>query len=481
MTIDRVTAAEFLTKLRAALLSRTNAYDTAYGPVLDLILNPLSVVLEDQNNNRLRRVSALMSLENSTEFTEDDLDARVFDESLVRPDGSFAVTTVTFRSPSPPSIDTTIQLGYPIGTSPDESTGESVTFVTTEAKTLPSATASSYFNPVSNRYELTVPVQALTAGAAGRVGAGRINRPLRPLVLFQEVTNTAAVETGGRDRFTNDELIELFLLAVVGRQLSTPAGIEFFTRDVFTAVEDAHEIFGTDPLLTRGDSDAGAVDCFIKGSELVSYSDSLTYLGKGQLIPVLSPPLVAVTSVTINAVAATEGIDYEVVFDESGVSGSTRAVEGIRVLPAPGTSGVNTAPAGSAAVIGYTANQLIRDLQASTEDEDTAVNGRDLLYREAEQVDIVVNAQLKTRTGFNPATTASLVTNSLLAFVDALGIGDDVEGSDLQGEVRKITAVDNFIITRLTRSTAATGTSDVAISGNEFPDLAAANVVLTFI
>src|SRR5687768_6404382 len=94
MAVDRITATQFLTLLRNALLSRTKRFDSGYGPVKDVFFQPLADVLEDQNNNRLRRVSLLQSLQNSTEFTEADLDGVVFNEAILRPDGSQAATKI---------------------------------------------------------------------------------------------------------------------------------------------------------------------------------------------------------------------------------------------------------------------------------------------------------------------------------------------------------------------------------------------------
>lgn len=483
MTVDRISADDFLGELNAALLNRTQAYDTAFGPVLDQSFGPVATVLENHNNERLRPVSLLMSLVNETEFSENDLDGVVFNEGMTRPDGSFAVTSVTFFVSAAPTFDLVVQRGFPIAGSPDQSTGAAVTFVTTEGATMPFASASSYFNPTTNRYELTLPVQSLISGALGRVGPNRITRPLRPLVGFDGVTNLSGVTAGGRNRFTNTELLELFLLAITGRQLSAADGIQFFTRDNFPAAEDVLEVSGTDATLTRGDTDAGAVDCFIKGVQAVSVTDNdLTYLGRGQLVRITTPPLVQVNSVTINGVTAVEGTDYDVVFDTSGYSGSVRGIEGVRVRATPGTAGILNAPVGSPAIIAYECNQLVRDLQARSEQEDVNVDGRDLLYREGAQVDIVLSARLKAKTGFTPSTVASLAQATLIAFVNtSLGLGDQVEQSDLDFEVRRLSGVDNFVFTRLARASVGTGVADVDdILPSEFPNLTTANMQILF-
>lgn len=481
MPIDRITFAQYVDKLRTALLSRTRRYDTGYGPILDVVLRPVAAVLEDQNNNRLRQLSLLLSLQNSDEFSEADLEALVFNEGITRPSGSSAVATLVFRRRTPFATGDTgvIPRGFPVGSSVHESTGQAVTFITTESRTKSTAIAVLDTETNTTVYENHVPAVAILTGTIGQVGPDRINRPLRPLVGYDEVTNDAATQEG-RDRFTNEELIELYLLAVSSRQLSVPSGSEFHVRSAFDAVEDVHEVFGSNPLLTRAATDAGAVDAFIVGQNLLTKTEYVTFLGTGQKLTLSTPPVVRVDSVkrVSDSALYTETDDYEVSLDISGVRGSTRAKDGIRFLP-----GADPAPAvGDSIQVVYAYNQLIRDLQDETADPRIAVNGRDLLFRQGDRVDIFLNAQLVPSSGFTPADILDAVVGAVGDFINALELGDDVEASDIQGVVRKLTGVDNFIITKLVRDATTTGTSDVSIADNEYARIDTdTNLVVTLI
>lgn len=478
MPIERISSGQFVDRLRTALLSRSRLYDTGYGPVPDVVINPLATVLEDQNNNRLRRVSLLMSLLNEDEFTEEDLNALVFNEDIVRPGGSYASTVLTFerRRPFTVSDSGLIPRGTAIGTPSDELGGGAVTFVTTEERDKTYAVAVLDTDTNTTVYQVRVPATCLTVGTAGRVSAGRITRPLRPLVGYDSVTNDEAT-SDVRDRYTNAELIELYLLAVSSRQLSVPTGAEFYVRDSFPSVEDVHEVFGTDTLLTRAADDAGAVDAFIVGESLQTQTDQVDFLGVGQKLVLSLPPVVRVDSVTRVADnhVYVEGTDYEVVLDTSGVSGSTRARDGVRFLPA--ASPMPTA--GQAISIAYAYNQLIRDLQADAADPEVAVNGRDLLYRLGARVDIYLSANLKVVSGFRTSTIQSAVQTALVEYINSLELGDDVEASDLQRVVRRLSGVDNFVITKLTRSETGSGTNDVSVDGNEYARIDLINLTIT--
>lgn len=477
MPIDKKTSAQFVTQWRNSILTRTRKYDTGYGPLLDAVARPISDVLEDQNNNRLRVVSLLLSRENSTEFSEEDLDAQAFNEDVVRPEGSQATTTLRFRRNTP--FDTAdsgiVQRGFPIGTTASEETGQPVTFVTTEARDKTSAVAVIDEDTNQTVYDVNIPAIALIRGEAGKVGPNRVNRPLRPLVGYNSVTNEAAAQEG-RDRYTNAELIELLLLAVGSRQLSVAFGSEFHVRDTFDSVIDINEVFGTDPLLIRGGEDAGAVDSFVLGDDLIAQTDQIAFLGVGQTMECSIPPVVNVTSVVrlSDSTSYVEDTDYEVNLDSTGVSGSIRAHDGVRFLPT-----ADPMPTiGDLIAVTYEYNQLIRDLQADAEDDEVEVEGRDLLFRLATEVPIFLTASLRASSGFSYGAMADLVVEAILTFGGDLRLGDDVEISDLQRAVRALTGVDNFRITRLVRDSTETGADDVSIDGNEYGTFDEDNIVL---
>lgn len=485
MPIDRITADQFVTKLRTALLARTKKYDSGSGSIPDVILNPLSGVLEDLNNNGLRRVSLLLSLQNSTEFTTTDLDQLVFNEDLIRPAGSFATTVLTFKRSRPFGTSDTglVSRGFPVGTSPNTTTGQAVTFVTTSAMDKTFATAVLDTTTNQTVYQLRVPAQCTIAGSIGSVGADQINRPLIPLVNYDSVTNDAASEDG-TDTFTNDQLIQLYLLAVNSRQLSVSTGSQFYVLDNFPAVQDVHEVFGTDPELTRAASDAGAVDAYIIGTNTIENTAQLPFLGVGQLMAVPLPPLVRVDSVTrvSDNHVFTEGTDYEVIFDTSGLQGSTRAKEGIAFLPlssAQITAGLFSPTGGDLIQIQYATNQLIRDLQSTEQDPEVQVEGRDLLYKEGQLVNVVLAGSLATLSTFNFTTVQNAVITAIDGYINGLGLGDTVEVLGILGAVKTVSGVQNFIITQLSKDPNIAGTEDLVLTSEQYPRIDNANLTIS--
>ena len=473
MPIDKISQAQFATQLAAGINGRADDLDTAFGPVPDACIQPQAQVLEAQND-RVRQLSLLLTLANAGAFDgfDSDLEGIVFNEGLTRILGAGSSTTVVFARASAPASDALVQRGFPIGSTEDASSGDTITFVTSEAKTLPAATASSYFNIQTQKYELSVPVVSIIQGSSTKVGPNKLTRPLRPLGAFDSVTNPEAA-TGGRDQETNAELIDRYLLSVIGRQLGTPSGIDRLARADYPTVSGLKSVYGSNALLVRAATDAGAVDTWIKGSAPVQTSENQTYLGVGQLLAVTTPPLVSIVSVQSGANTYIEDSDYEVVSDDSGIGRSTREAAGIRFL----TGGPTALPAlGDVVTLTYTYDNLIRSLQSGFTTDDTLVLGRDLLFRRGIEAPIVLTARLKVATGFNATTVQAAVVAAILAFVNALNLGDAVENSDIQGVVRAISGVDNFLIDRLTLSSVLVGTSDIPMPDNNYPTFASADL-----
>ena len=481
MPFERIDATQFADALRNAVNDRNDQIDVSEGDLSDTIIVPQARVLESVHST-IRKVSRMNTLVDPDEFNgefEVDLQGIVFNEGLTRQLGSLATVTLVFHRVSAPNTDIRVQRGFPVATLADESSGAAATFVTFEERTMFAASASSYFNPVTTRFELSVPAVASVPGSGARAGPNRINRPLRPLAGFDNVTNPAAA-VGGRDIETNEEIIQRYLIAIRGRELSTSTGVLRYTAANFPDVIDALSVKGDDPLLVRAGDDAGAVDTYIIGDQVVQISENLLFVAASELIAISIPPLIEVLSVVDITSGTTyeEDVDYEVVFDDSGNGRSTRATEGIRFLP---TAAQALPDGGDLVTISYTYNVLIRRLQASTTLDDVEVHGRDLLYRSGLEVAMAHTANMRVLAGFNTTTVQNLVRIAVLNFFDNLKLGADVEESDIQGVVRAITGVDNYITTRLSRLSTPSGTGDVTIERNEYARISDTDYVITLI
>jgi uncharacterized phage protein gp47/JayE len=469
MPVPKITTEEFSTQLNTGIQEINPGHDTEIGPIPDIIVRPTATILEDQND-RIRQVSRLILIDQGATFQDEDVNNFVFNEAIIRNTGGRASGTVVFSRASAPTIDLPVQQNFPIATTPDESTGETVVFVTSEAKTLTAAAASSFFNIVTQRYELEVTIRATIAGTIGEVGPNRVNRPLRPLTGFDSVTNRSRTSTVV-DRETNNQLLERYKISIRGTQVGTKNGRNLFIRGNFADAGDVLVVQAGDPLITRSGINGNAVDIFITGSQGVSITENQTFIGINQLIPLNSQPVLNI----INVVGFILNTDYEFVQDDTGVSGSVRSQSGIKFIP-----GGSSPTVGTTVTIEYENDILISGIQTALDDPDNDVGGQDELARKGTRVEITIAAQLVVRSGFSFSTVLTAAETRVISFIDSLGLGADVEESDLQKEIRKVSGVDNFIFSILDRLTAITpGAGDIAIAKNEFARIESANINIT--
>lgn len=467
MPVNKITADQFITRLNTAIQERNSSHDVEIGPIPDIITEPTAQVLERQND-RIRKVSQLILLSEEEEFEDQDVEDFVFNEAILRNLGGRSSGTVTFSRATAPTVDITVQQNFPIATQPDEETGETIVFVTTEVKTMFAATASTFFNVDTERYELEVTVQATVAGRIGEVGPNRINRPLRPLTGFDTVTNLVRTSSV-TDIETNSNLLERYRISIIGTQLSARGGLRRALLSNFSDAGDVLVVNAGDPLITRAGEDSGAVDVFITGSQEISRIESQEFLGLNQLIILDNQPVVSITGIT----GFTLGTDFEFVKDTSGVSNSVRAQDGVRFI-----AGGSAPSIGSSISIEYQQDVLIQNMQSFLDDEDNDVGGQDGLIRNGTQADITIIAQLVVLPGFSFSVIQPAAITAISNFINNLGLGEDVERSDIQSVVRSISGVDNFIFSVLDR-VGGTGNSDVSIEKNEFPRIASGDITIT--
>jgi len=467
MPVGKITADQFVTRLNKGISDRNSSHDTEIGPIPDIITNPSAQVFEKQNDS-IVKVYKLITLNEFEQFEDVDVENFVYNEAMIRNQGGRSSGTVTFSRATAPSVDVTVQRGYPIASLPDEETGATVVFVTTEEKIMYAASAASYYNLETGRYELEVAIQCTVTGSAGEVGVDKIKRPLRPLSDFDSVTNRNRTSTATEIE-TNQQLIDRYKVSILGTQLAVRSGLQLSIETTYPDAGSVLVVNPDDPIVTRTGIGGNAVDVFINGSQSTTRTETYEFIAKEQLIILQSQPAISI----IDVPGYIYGTDYVFVKDTSGVSNSTRAQDGIKF----GAGGASPA-VGASFSIKYEQNILIENIQNSFLDPDDDVGGQDPLVRLADQVDITISAILTVMPGFSSATVKSAAKDAIIAYVNALGLDNDVEKSDVDAQVRQITGVDNFVFTVFDR-VGGTGNADISIAKNEFARIAAGDLIIS--
>jgi hypothetical protein len=474
MPVERITANQFATQITDAIAARDVTLDTRVDAIRDLQIDPYTGVLENQNE-RVVYLNKLLSLKNASNLVPDDVDDRVYDEGMVRWSGSRALVTLTFSRSRTPTSDIVVPLSFPVSTKTDPRSGGSVLFRTIETKTMYAASAESYKNATTGKYEINVAAAAVAKGSSTKVGAYTVTDMRRPLDQFDSVTNIAA-SNSGKGVETNEELATRYLLSIEGSQIGTPAGLKKFIVDNISTVEDAYIVYGDSSYLTREDIDTGAVDAWVLGNIPSPKTYITRYAGTYTLNVVDFQPLYRVTSVSsvTTGDAYLEGTDFTV---ETGVgewSYSNQAQDGIRWIP-----GGNHPAVGDDLVIVYEYNSLINILSSFFNQPNFKSMGVDKLFRWAQPSQLELDCNLKVRSG-SSTEVMNAVRNAVMAFINAKKLGENVEEFDIDSVVSRIYGVDNWTYNQLSIKD-GTGVQDLTIAPNAYARMEDADFVINLV
>lgn len=468
MAVEQITRTEIIDRLKTAITDYDSNVDVEYGPVKDLVIDPMSEELR-RVNDTIYHVFRIQSLLNVAEMSEDELDALAYNWQISRKEGTFATGTIWFQTSAAPTEDIEIPLHTVIGTA--EIKGIILSFYTTEVAVFLSGQqyVGSYWNAAEEVYEIAVPIRAVATGPDSNVAAGSVINMISPIPTFQRTVNKEAT-FGGTERETNSRLAQRLMLAIMGVERASIEGLELWFEEQ-EGVIDASVIPAQDPMMTRAES--GAVDIAVLGTEYAEYQETIVFNNLEVLFT--KQPVKSVLSVIGTSGEYEEGVEWVFVKDTtSGYAGSVRGLSklewrAIDTLP----------PVGEAITITYTYDKKIVDLQALVEEDDNRFLA-DTLVKSAEQIDIQCAFTIKVYSGFVQSNVRQACKDAVYAFINDLKLGQNVEQSDLVFEIRKVAGVDNvelpFQVLKKETDPASTDAYDIEIQKAEFARIAGSKI-----
>jgi len=198
-------------------------------------------------------------------------DAYASNFGVVRRTSTYAQGEVTFYTTTRPTGSLVIGLGTVV-------TGGGQQFTTTRAASISFAQLASYYNPVTGRYQVTIPVRAVTAGPSGNVGAGQV-RALVTRIPTLSVTNAAAM-FGGDTTESNLALTERVLNTLASVDSGTERGY-YQTAAAVPSVVSVSVVGAGNPLMQRdlynGQHLGGKVDVWVQGTNLATVTDTFAF------------------------------------------------------------------------------------------------------------------------------------------------------------------------------------------------------------
>ena len=472
MPVTIKTRAELIQDLVNAIKDRDIAIETGFGPVKDIVIDPVSLVAREMYL-QIKRVFDIQFLKNAEIMSVEELDLLGESLGIKRKGPQAAVGSAFFLTSKKPTSDITVPAGSPVATSPVAGSATFQSFVTTRTTVFFAASSDAFFNPASGAFEFEVPIKALSPGKEGNVAPGTIRTLQRQIGGVASIINKSSTN-GGRDQETNVEYARRIQLALLGTERGTVNGLRRFGLSDERVI-DALVVQSGDPLLIRTESVAGAVDVYILGEEPTIDQQPDTYTGLD--IFFRNEPLVfpsPVSSVIGNIVGTlTEGTHYFIERDVV-LDGSSRARNLLRW-----NRGATGLPAlGEGLTIEYTYDKLIQDLQTLLEKPENDVLA-DVLFRRSTQVDITMAATIKAVADVSIATLESQIRSAIREFINTRGLGESIIPSDLDVVIRGVPGVDFvFLPFETLARLGESGSGIVPIEKNEFAQISDTDITL---
>lgn len=466
------TRAEIIQDIVNAIKNRDTAIETGFGPVKDIVIDPVSLVSRDLYT-QIKHVFDIQFLQNAESMSVEELDLLGESFGITRKGPVRAVGSVFFVTASRPTANITIPSNLPIATSSIVGVKSVQSFVTTKTATLFASSADAYFNPSAGVFEIEVPVRALIPGAAGLVAGGTITTLQRQIPGISAVTNKSST-TGGKDAETNTEYARRIRLVLLGTDRGTSGGLRRFALNDDRVV-DALVVMAGDELMVRAEDVAGAVDVYILGNENTVSVQTAVYDGLDIVLqnePAVFPtPVSNVTGSIVGTLA--EGTHFFIIPDVT-LAGSARAVNILRWNRA--ASGLPSI--GESISVEYTYDKLISDLQDRSESPDNHLLA-DVLFRRSTQVDIQIEATIKATADVSLDVLDSKIRSAIKSFVNTRGLGEDIVPSDLDLIIRSVSGVDFvFLPFDILSVDNESGSNIISIASNEYAQISDTNIVL---
>jgi len=361
------------------------------------------------------------------------LDRLLANWALYRRPGTRATGAVWFQRATAPIADIVIPAGTRIHTTTTVSQ-DAIEFVTTQTVTMLVAQAASYYNSDEDLYEIEAPIEAAYSGADGNVGPNTITA-FTGTADVSTCTNRTAT-TGGSDY----ELDSAFRT----RGLSILAGINAGTKDGYsvlvagqTGVDEVIVVGPNDDDMERV-SDGGGADVWIKTDRLIEASETYTYPAGETSRSLSTGPVSSVSLVRENGVLLTPGVDYSEVLDPG--------VYGRSVYSNDRVNWVTSRTVGATIEIYYSWSDLIQTLQDLLDADTNHHVGADVLVKLSYVATVDVTMEVEVLSGYDPIDVVSVVNASIAAYINALGLGDAVQQSDIIALAEATDGVDSVVL-----------------------------------
>jgi len=292
---------------------------------------------------------------------------------------------------------------------------------------------NTYYDSNLNVYVLDAPVTCLTAGTPGNTEAYTITNLKSAVPGFGNVTNKFSI-TNGLDAETNEHFADRCKTEISGNNWGTPNGIRNVVLQQFPQLSDILVVGPNDAIMHRDNNWGGRPDVYLLEKNLQLHSMTLAYNGEAITYIEDSRPIAPNQAITTS-----EG---SFIFNSDTTSleaGSARSRDYLIWTVRPAGSYPKNI------TVTYFYDKNITDVQTFLEQDDYNT-GADILARQSTEIKVDIFFELIVFPGYAFATVVDNIRRVLNNYINAFGLGDDLEQSDIINQVYTVDGVDRIVL-----------------------------------
>lgn len=283
--------------IRNSILSVDNRVDLKVGPLWDYLISPIPPELSTLEN-KIDTLKVYYSPNFASVATQQEARDFAVNFGTGPSIGNFARTTVVFYRNSPPAAG--LAYTVPIGALVQTVDGNLV-FRTTQSATMSGDYAATYFNPSTQRYEVTVIVEAVAPGVKYNIPAGHIRKMQTQIAGIDNITQPGEAR-GGTEPEDSLEVALRVQEKFKGLERNSISGITTLIKEAEPSYVTAVSIVKpTDRIEFRRLTNGPSLDVYVQGLNYTSCSeDYLATGGETKLPMTVNRTAVGITSVSVN-------------------------------------------------------------------------------------------------------------------------------------------------------------------------------------
>lgn len=405
--------------IKASIAAIDSRIDLKVGPLWDYLIAPIPpqlATIESAIDNLKRYYSPNFSIVATAS------EARDFAVNFgTGPStGNFARSTVVYYRNSPPPMGKTYTV--PIG-SLVMTVDNTLVFRTTQTVTMAGDYAATYFNPSTQRYEMSVIVEAVAPGVNYNIPPDHLKR-MQPVISGIDGVIQTSEAKGGTEPENSLEVARRVQDKFKGLERNSIGGIQTKIQEYSPTIAGAVVVVKpTDRIEFRRLTSGPALDVYVQGMDSAQFLEEYLSIGGETSVPILENATVTyVISVTVDGTVLSAGQWIFVPDTSLEYQGSTNASPKITFVTAPSDgSDPVTLEANSLVEISGYRNTLLDGVQTLFSG-DNAFFKTDVLVRSFVDLYIVVSLEVRINSG-DPDELRDQITAMVLDFIEPIGIG----------------------------------------------------------